>query len=199
MHNQEYDMEHARLRPKISSTSLLTESAQRLEAKRAKLRSVLDPKNGLEELYSDQSFDASNAIERLQRCGPAIINMAMPEALFGILERLAVERERAVALVDQWVSGDPTARSEVSALFQKNGLDESAIEAEAIVMRLPTLIALTQLQVSQIAIRDKGLSGLAFCRELLLRSAQPGGVSLALRDSSPAESISDQRDHKHDH
>jgi hypothetical protein len=59
---------------------------------------------------------------------------------------------------------------------------------------LPTLIALTQLQVSQIAVRDKGLSGLAFCRELLMQSAHSG-------EANPprAKRLLDQRDHKHDH
>jgi hypothetical protein len=121
-------MERVRLKSAISPAALLTESTERLEAKRGKLRAVLDLKNRLEELYFDQSFDASNAIERLQRCGPAIINMAMPDALFSILERLAVERERAVTLVEQWISGEPTARSEVSAILQNHGLDETRLK-----------------------------------------------------------------------
>jgi hypothetical protein len=192
-------MERVRLRPRISPASLLTESAERLEAKRDKLRAALYPKNRLEELYCDQSDHASNAIERLQRCGPAIINMAMPDALFCILGRLAVERERAIVLVEEWISGDPTARSEVSTMLQNSGLDESAIEAEAILKCLPTLIALTQLQASQIAIRDKGLSGLAFCREVLMRDVQPGEANLAPGDAAGTKRISDPRNRKHDH
>jgi hypothetical protein len=54
--------------------------------------------------------------------------MAMPDALFSILERLAVERERAVTLVEQWISGEPTARSEVSAILQNHGLDETRLK-----------------------------------------------------------------------
>jgi hypothetical protein len=189
-------VERVRLRRAISAASLLTENAERLEAKRDKLRAVLDPKNRLEEVYFEQSVDASNAVERLQRCGPAIINMAMPDALFSILEWLAVERERAVTLVEQWISGDPSAKSEVSAILQNHGLDETAIEAEAMIKSLPTLIALTQLQVSQIAVRDKGLSGLAFCSELLMRSAHSGEAN---PPPPRAERIPDQRDHKHDH
>ena len=184
---------------KISSASLLTESADRLETKRDKLRAVLDPKNRLEELYCDQSLHASHAIERLQRCALAMINMAIPDALFGILERLAMERDRAVALVEQWISGDPTARSEVSTMLRNHGLDESAIEAEAFLKCLPTLSALTQLQASQIAIRDKGLSGLVFSREVLMRSVHSREANLALRQTSGPQQISDQRDRKHDH
>ena len=184
---------------KNSSASLLTESADRLETKRDKLRAVLDPKNRLEELYCDQSLHASHAIERLQRCALAMINMAIPDALFGILERLAMERDRAVALVEQWISGDPTARSEVSTMLRNHGLDESAIEAEAFPKCLPTLSALTQLQASQIAIRDKGLSGLVFSREVLMRSVHSREANLALRQTSGPQQISDQRDRKHDH
>lgn len=184
---------------KNSSASLLTESADRLETKRDKLRAVLDPKNRLEELYCDQSLHASHAIERLQRCALAMINMAIPDALFGILERLAMERDRAVALVEQWISGDPTARSEVSTMLRNHGLDESAIEAEAFLKCLPTLSALTQLQASQIAIRDKGLSGLVFSREVLMRSVHSREANLALRQTSGPQQISDQRDRKHDH
>ncbi len=55
-------------------------------------------------------------------------------------------------------------------LLEHHGLNVSAIEAEAMMTCLPTLTALTQLQASQIAIRDKGLSGLAFSREVLMRS-----------------------------
>jgi hypothetical protein len=192
-------MERVKMRPRISPASLLTESAERLEAKRNKLRAVLDPKNRLEELYCDQSDHASNAVERLQRCGPTIINMAMPDALFGILVRLAVARERAVVLVEQWISGDASARSEVSTILQSHGLDESAIEVEATLKCLPNLIALTQLQASQIAIRDKGLSGLAFCREVLMRDVQPGRTNLAACDASGTKRTSDQRDRKHEH
>jgi hypothetical protein len=184
---------------KTSSASLLTESADRLETKRDKLRAVLDPKNRLEELYCDQSLHASQAIERLQRCAPAMINMAIPDALFGILERLAVERDRAVTLVEQWINGDPTARSEVKTMLQSHGLDESAIEAEAFLKCLPKLNALTQLQTSQIAIRDKGLSGLVFSREVLMRSVHSREANLALRQTSGPQQISDQRDRKHDH
>ena len=192
-------VERVRLRIAISSASLLTESAERVEAKRDKLRAVLDPKNKLEELYCEQSFYASNAIERLQRCGPAIVNRAIPDALFSILQRLTVERGRAVDLVEQWMSGDPSARSEVSTLLQDHGLDESAVEAEAIMNCLPALSALTQLQASQIAIRDKGLSGLAFFREVLMRSGASGEANPALRQTSRPQRISNQRDRKHDH
>jgi hypothetical protein len=192
-------VERVRLRIANSSASLLTESAERVEAKRDKLRAVLDPKNKLEELYCEQSFYASNAIERLQRCGPAIVNRAIPDALFSILQRLTVERGRAVDLVEQWMSGDPSARSEVSTLLQDHGLDESAVEAEAIMNCLPALSALTQLQASQIAIRDKGLSGLAFFREVLMRSGASGEANPALRQTSRPQRISNQRDRKHDH
>jgi hypothetical protein len=192
-------VERVKLRRANSSASLLTESAERVEAKRDKLRAVLDPKNRLEEFYCDQSFYASNAIERLQRCGPAIINRAIPDALFSILQRLAVGRDRAEALVEQWMSGDPRARSDVSTLLQDHGLDESAVEAEAIMNCLPALTALTQLQASQIAIRDKGLSGLVFSREVLMRSGPSGEANRALRQTSAPQQISDQRDRKHDH
>ena len=100
--------------------------------------------------------------------------------------------------MDQWISGEPTARSEVSAILQNHGLDETAIEAEAMMKSLPILIALTQLQVSQIAVRDKGLSGLAFCSELLMRRA-PSGEANPPPNPPRAERILDQRDHKHDH
>jgi len=192
-------MQRLRLRPVISSAPLLTESAERLEENRGKLRSVLDPKNRLEELYYDQSAHASDAIERLQRCAPAIINMAMPDALFGILGRLGVERERAIVLVEQWISGNPIARSEVSTMLQNSGLDESAIEAEAILKCLPALITLVQLHASQTAIRDKGLSGLAFCREMLTKDVRPTRANPARGDASGTERISDQRHRKHDH
>jgi hypothetical protein len=194
--DQEYGMvERVKLKKENSSASLLTESAERLETKRDKLRAVLDPKNRLEELYCDQSLHASHAIERLQRCAPAIINMAMAEALFGILARLGVEPQQAVALGEQWISGDPSTRSEVSMLLQDHGLDESAIEAEAILKCLPTLNALTQLQASQITIRDKGLSGLVFSREALMRSVHSGEADIAVRQP---QQILDQRDRKHD-
>jgi hypothetical protein len=192
-------VERLRLRRAISATSLLTESAERVEAKRDKLRAVLDPKNKLEELYCEQSFHASNAIERLQRGATAIVNMAMPDALFSILRRLAVERDRAVALVEQWMSGDPSARLEVSTILEDHGLDESAIEAEAMMKHLPSLATLTQLQTSQMVIRDKGLAGLAFCRELLMRSGPSGEADPAVRQTSGPQQISDQRDRKHDH
>src|SRR4051812_29755123 len=125
-------VERVRLRRPISSVSLLTESAERLEATRDKLKAVLVPKKRLEEIYFDQSFHASNTVERLQRAPTAIINKAIADALFSVLMGLAVERGRAVALVEQWMSADPSARSEVSVLLEEHALDESAIEAEAI-------------------------------------------------------------------
>jgi hypothetical protein len=162
-----------RLSPTASPFVLSTESVELFDDERRSISAAVKPRNRIEQMYTDDISCSSWHMLRLRRSANAIIKLAMPESLFKLLsQQLNVELTRTQDLVVAWSNGDPGAKAAVSSILQQHGLDESAIEAGAIIASLPSLAAVEQLLASNATRRDKGLSGIAFCREMEARRAQ---------------------------
>jgi hypothetical protein len=166
-------MKHVQLSPKTSPFVLPTESVEQFDDERRSIHASINPRNRIEQMYADDISCSSWQMQRLSRAANAIIKLALPESLFVLLsQQLDVERSHARNLVAAWSNGDPGAKAEVSAILEHHGLDESAIEAGAIIASLPKLAALEQLLASNVSRRDKGLAGIAFWREMVARQNQ---------------------------
>jgi len=166
-------MKRVRLLRKISPFVLPTESEEQFDDERRSIFAAVKPRNRIEQMYADDISCSSWRTQRLSRAANAIIKLALPESLFVLLsQQLDVERSHAQKLVAAWSNGDPGAKAEVLSILGEHGLDESAIEAGAIIASLPNLAAIEQLLASNASRRDKGLSGIAFWREIEARQAQ---------------------------
>ena len=158
-------MKRVSLLRKISPFVLATESAEQFDDERRSISAAIKPRNRIEQMYADDISSSSWQVLRLRRTANAIVNLALPESLFVLLtQQCDVERIRAQSLVAAWSCGNPDAKAEVLSILSEHGLDESAIEAGAIIASLPSLAAIDQLLASNGSRRDKGLAGIAFCR-----------------------------------
>jgi hypothetical protein len=92
---------------------------------------------------------------RLRRCKANIVNKAFQAALSTFL-RQYLESEQAEELASSWFA-DEEAKKEVAQLLAQDGLDESAIEAEAMCRYLPALEQLEKMQTMLEARYNKAL------------------------------------------
>jgi hypothetical protein len=166
-------MKRVRLSPKTSPFVLPTESEEQFDDERRSILAAIKPRNRIEQMYADDISSSDWQMLRLRKSANAIVKLALQESLFVLLtSQFDVERVRAQSLVAAWSSGDPGAKAEVLSMLEEHGLDESAIEAGAIIASLPNLAAVDQLLASNASRRDKGLAGIAFWRETEARQAQ---------------------------
>jgi hypothetical protein len=165
-------MKRVRPLPKTSPFVLPTESDEQFDDQCRSINAAIKPRNRIEQMYADDISSADWQMLRLRRSANAIIKLALRESLFVLLRQLDVECSRAQGLAAACSCGDPGGKAEVSLILEQHGLDESAIEAGAIIASLSSLTAVDQLLTSNASRRDKGLSGIAFCREMEARQIQ---------------------------
>jgi len=130
---------------------LITESANDFSALHAALIQEIKPRGIVEQIYVADISALVFEILRLRRCKNAVINTAFKEALEEIVPDLAGRPEDEAdksewvdAILADWFT-KPEARKEVLKLLKQFGLDESAIEAEAIRSRFSELEALDRM------------------------------------------------------
>jgi hypothetical protein len=117
---------------------LRSESVEEYFDIRERLTSEIKPQGIIEELYIEDMAGVVFDIRRLQRCKIGIINSALLEALTNLLKQLLPEpdygfseHEKEIdALARDWFV-KKSAKQEVLKILQAFGLDETAIEAEA--------------------------------------------------------------------
>jgi hypothetical protein len=120
-----------------SSPVLITESAEQFADLHGQLEQEIEPRGIVERMFVSDIATLTWEILRLQRCKTAIINMEFIEALKILLLRLMSEHDRIPAhkqihnLATRWFT-HKGARDEILELLKQFGLDEAAIEAEAI-------------------------------------------------------------------
>ena len=116
---------------------LITESADEFSDFHAQLEQEIAPRGVIERMFVHDIATLTWDIIRLQRCKIATINLEFAEALKLLMLRLLNEPDKMVPhqrihfLAKHWFIDD-TARREVLELLGQSGLDERAIEAEAI-------------------------------------------------------------------
>jgi hypothetical protein len=182
---------------------LLTESAVEFEAVQDRVEREIKPHGIVEEIYLADFNSIGWEILRVRRCKVTIINTAFRSALETLLKQLLLEpgqdvyevEDEAGALAHDWFT-DQKAKIKVSEVLDRFGLDESAIEAEAIRRSASDLELLDRMLTSLESRRNKALRCIAEYRfglaQQLRESADQiidGSSVPRLEDASPRASM----------
>jgi hypothetical protein len=153
---------------------LITESADEFDALRGAFEREIKPRGIVEQMYLHDICAIVWEILRLRRCKALIINAGFRSALEHLLVQLLIEprqfeldvghKERALA--QAWFT-DKAAKKEILDILDRFGLDEFAIEAEAIRALSSDLELLDRMLTSLESRRDKALSCIAQYRASL--------------------------------
>jgi hypothetical protein len=155
---------------------LITESAEEFDALRDAFEREIKPRGIIEQMYVHDISSIVWEILRLRRCKAVIINAAFRGALEELLQQLLRDpgqslydgqlKEQAQALAHAWFT-DQEAKKQVSEILSRFGLDESAIEAEAIRKSSADLELLDRMLASLESRRNKALGCVAEYRASL--------------------------------
>jgi hypothetical protein len=153
---------------------LITESADEFDALLEAFEREIKPRGIIEQMYVHDISAIVWEILRLRRCKVMIINAAFRSALENLLVHLLTQpghfelepghKERALA--QRWFT-DKAAKKEVLDILDRFGLDESAIEAEAIRRSCSDLELLDRMLTSLESRRNKTLGCVAEYRASL--------------------------------
>jgi hypothetical protein len=155
---------------------LKTECAEDFEAIQGAVEEEIEPKGIMERMYVADICSIIWDILRLRRCKAVVINVAFREALEDLLTKLMRDpgrpefpvRDRAEELAVQWFKDQKD--DDVARVLSRFGLDESAIEAEAI-----------RRSVAEIELIDRMLASLEARRSRALRYISEYRATLAVR------------------
>ena len=143
---------------------LITESREDFDQVRNTLEQEIQPRGSVEQMYVHDMAYLVWEIRRLRRCKDTIVNLAFRTGLERVIKQLLREpgelfnRDHEFEdLALRWFT-DPKAKKEVTELLQKFGLDEIAIEAEAIRECSQSLEQLDRMLRSLEARRDRALA-----------------------------------------
>jgi hypothetical protein len=158
---------------------LITESAEEFDALRDAFEQEIKPRGIIEQMYVHDISSIVWEILRLRRCKVIIINSAFRSALQDLLKQLLRQpgqyeyyvEDEAQALAQAWFT-DEEAKKQVSEILSRFGLDESAIEAEAIRKSSSELELLDRMLSSLESRRNKALGCVAEYRASLAHQLQ---------------------------
>ena len=155
------------------SPLLITESADEFDALRDAFEREIKPRGIIERMYVHDICSIVWEILRLRRCKAVIINAAFSSALEDLLVRLRPPGQQdfeagdpARRLAHAWFT-DKAAKKEILDILDRFGLDEFAIEAEAIRALSSDLELLDRMLTSLETRRDKALGCVAEYRASL--------------------------------
>src|SRR5262249_50004039 len=161
---------------------LITESAEEFDALRDAFEREIKPRGIIEQMYVHDISSIVWEILRFRRCKAVIINSAFRSALEDLLQQLRDPgqslydgqlKEQAQTLAHAWFT-DKEAKNEVSETLSRFGLDESAIEAEAIRRSSSALEVLDRMLTSLESRRNKALGCVAEYRAGLAHQLREG-------------------------
>jgi hypothetical protein len=127
-----------RFRPRSRTPILITEVAQEFDEMLRKLEAELEPRGIIEEKSVERIAQAIWEIRRYERAKSTIVNVAYRDALRDLLSQVGVDNEESGNLSERWFT-DAEAKSTVEDRLREVGLDENAIEAEALRRSLDNL------------------------------------------------------------
>jgi hypothetical protein len=163
------------------SPLLITESAEEFDALRTAFEQEIRPRGIIEHMYVYDIACIVWEILRLRRGKAAIINAAFRDALAHVLTRCLIKpgkfqlvSGRAETLALDWFKGEE-GKKQVAELLSQNGLDEYAIEGEAIKRSAAALELLDRMLASLERRRDRALQCIGEYRY---------GLAKQLRESS---------------
>jgi hypothetical protein len=151
----------------------ITESADDFASLCEQVNQEISPTGVIERMYADDVIALTWDILRLRRSKTVIINAAFLAALQGLLEQLlnrrdfAYDHEHAADDLARGWFANKKSKAQVATLLRKFGLDEGAIEAEAIRSRAEDLERLDRMLAVAEVLRDKALRCIADYRQSL--------------------------------
>jgi hypothetical protein len=153
---------------------LRTESEEEFDALHKALEQEIEPRGIIEQMYVADICHIIWESLRLHRNKAIIINIAYRAALEHILTRLLhkpgqfadAEQKQAQALAEKWFQ-EQNAKDKVLQLLNRVDLDETAIEAQAIITVSSELELLNRMLASLEARRNKALRCIAEYRDSL--------------------------------
>jgi hypothetical protein len=138
---------------------LVTESAAEFEKLRDELLQDIQPQDAIERRYAEDVAYLTWEVRRYRVAKAGIINVALLEALRGILNQV-LPQMRPLTMAGDLARGwfdDKKAKAEVMTLLQTYGLDESAIAAEAFRLRSEDIESCNRMEAFAEARREKAL------------------------------------------
>jgi hypothetical protein len=137
---------------------LRSESADEYTSLHKQLIEEIRPQGPIEAVYVEEITNLIWTIQRHRNCKVSVIHLMLRRALESILNQLLTVREKIKiqGLVHRWFE-DEAGKQEVSEILKQFGLDESAIEAEAIKLASDQLEWLDKNLVSASSRLDKSL------------------------------------------
>jgi hypothetical protein len=163
---------------------LVTESADEFESMSAELEAEIQPRGYIERMYAADIANIVWEIHRLRRCRTAMLNAAFRPALRRLLRQLLADTE-AEDQAEDLAYGWFTDKEQVTAILGQFGLDESAIEAQAIRRTLPELEQLDKMVAMSELRRDRALLGVAEYRDGLARRLRQGSDRMIAANDVP--------------
>jgi hypothetical protein len=185
--------------PRRARFVLPTESAEHFESEHLAFESAIKPRDKIEQMHVEDISYYNLKTSQRRRIGFAILKAALIEALYDLLTRQlgAMDRSNARVLVERWAKGDANAKSEVVAILERYGYDETTIEAEAFSRCSDKLAAVEKSEASHASRRDKTLPNLAFYREMTARqSQQRTDRSLEVEELARIENVREGEDRR---
>jgi len=151
-----------------SSFLLITESKDDLDQIREELSAEIKPRRFIDHMYVDEMGYHIWEILRYRRGMTSLIRLAMRSALEELLPELLRQsgeyphhyQNEAQQLAQDWFSSEKT-RKHVRELLARYGLDESAIEAQAMRRVADELDWFDRLLASAEARRERAIRGIA--------------------------------------
>jgi hypothetical protein len=151
---------------------LISESADEFDVMQEALEREIKPRGFIEQMYVADISATHWEVLRLRRCKAVIIIAAVPTALANLLQKLLKE-PGAGGLAQRWFT-DPEAKKQISETLGQFGLNETAIEAEAIRMSSADLQRLDRMLASLESRRNKALRCIDEYRDRLARRLREG-------------------------
>jgi hypothetical protein len=116
---------------RFADSVLISESVRDFEDLYNRVEQDLQPQGIMESRIVRRIAQTAWEMDRYQRAKTNIINLAFKEALLDLLQQLGQEEEEEEPLSERWFN-EPEAKQEVKGLLKRYGLNEYAIEAEAV-------------------------------------------------------------------
>jgi hypothetical protein len=172
---------------------LINESADEFASMCEQVNQEIKPAGFIERIYADDVIALTWDILRLRRCKTGIINGAFLAALRGILEQLLWRRdfdgyddhEKTADILARGWFGNKKAKAQVATLLRKFGLDEGAIEAEAIRSRAEDLERIDRMLALAEVRRGKALHCLADHRQSRAKQVKQSTDQILDNDEVP--------------
>jgi hypothetical protein len=162
---------------RFSNPVLISESRQDFDARCRQLEQDLKPRGIIESAIVERIAEILWEIRRYQRVKTNLINLAFKDVLPDLLLQLGQDGDESESLSERWFN-EAEAKREVVDVLQQVGLDEYAIEAEAVRKTSKELEPVESI-LSSLEIRFKNaLRALAEYKDLKARS--PAGSNLVI-------------------